>query len=76
VTHALQKCEFRLREFWNADKKFKWNYGELHGPMKIPKFDDLAGFAVKDFTEKINGAGTRAARFELQELYEDEDVLE
>merc|ERR1712224_932961 len=44
----LRSAEFRLREFYQEQQKWKWS-PELKGPLKVPRHDPLAGFRVKDF---------------------------
>jgi large subunit ribosomal protein L4 len=68
----LQRSDFRLQEFWRDQKQWKWST-ETRGPLKVTKFDDLAGFRLMNFAKTKEGG---SGRWELQELYTDVEDIE
>jgi len=67
----LQNSEFRARDFYQEHQKWKWSH-EIHGPLRIPRTDPLAGFRVKDFVLSPE----RPVWEKLESLYVDDTPLD
>lgn len=67
----LKNAEFRLREFYHEQQKWKWST-EIKGPLRIPRHDALAGFRIKDFVLTPE----KPVWEKLESLYVDDEPLE
>lgn len=67
----LMNAEHRAREFFQEQQKWKWS-AELKGPLKVRRFDPLAGFRVKDFLLSPE----KPVWDKLESLYADDEPLE
>ncbi|KAF4677378.1 hypothetical protein FOL47_001964 [Perkinsus chesapeaki] len=77
----LKDSELRQRDYFMEFKKWKWST-KLYGALKVPRFDPLAGFRVKDFSilehpySEMRGQRAKWQKFEQQEVYYDDEPIE
>ncbi|EER15914.1 conserved hypothetical protein [Perkinsus marinus ATCC 50983] len=77
----LKDSELRQRDYFLEFKKWKWSQ-KLYGALKVPRFDPLAGFRVKDFSilehpySEMRGQRAKWQKFEQQEVYYDDEPIE